>query len=160
MRRIVEFRAASHRRRDDRGVAVVIALSVMAVLLVGAVVLLRVVSIDRDVAANTVAAEGTFFAADAAVNVALDTIAPDVDNCASPRTPIGAGYTYEVLHTPPNASCFAGTQRLAGYSAGSGTGYNPSGYVFYTFAFTGVGTGPRSTQRTIEARAVYGPVAQ
>ena len=132
----------------------------MAVLLVGAVVLLRVVSIERDVAASTVAAEGTFFAADAAVNVALDTIAPYIESCATSRTPLGGGYAYQVLHTAPNASCFAGTQRLAGYSIGQGTGYNATGYVFHTFAFTGVGTGPRSTQRTIEARALYGPVAQ
>jgi Tfp pilus assembly protein PilX len=146
--------------RDECGLVLVIALSAMAVLLVGAVVLLRVVSIDRDVAASTVAAEGSFFAADAAINVALDTIAPDVESCASGRTPIGGGYAYQVLNTPPNTSCFAGTQRVAGYSVGSGTGYNPSGYVFYTYAFTGLGTGPRSAQRTIEARAVYGPIAQ
>jgi Tfp pilus assembly protein PilX len=148
------------RRADQRGLALVIALSAMAVLLVGAVVLLRVVSIERDVAVSSVAAEGSFFAADAAINVALDTIAPDVEICASARTPIGGGYAYQVLNTPPNASCFTGTQRIAGYSVGSGTGYNPSGYVFYSFAFTGLGTGPRSTQRTIDARAVYGPIAQ
>jgi hypothetical protein len=132
----------------------------MAVLLVGAVVLLRVASIDRDVASNAVAAEGSFFAADAAINVALDTIAPDVHNCASPRTALDGGYAYQVLNTPPHASCFAGTQREAGYSVGNGTGYNPAGYVFYTFAFTGLGTGPRSAHRTIEARATYGPIAQ
>lgn len=159
MTRRVENGAASD-QRDERGLALVIALSVMAILLVGAVVLLRVVSIERDVAAHTVAAEGTFFAADAAVNVALDMIGPDVESCASARTPIGGGYAYQILHTPPHGRCFAGTQRVAGYSAGAGTGYNPSGYVFYTFAFTGVGTGPGSIQRTIEARAVYGPIAQ
>jgi len=153
-------RVGRPRLRDERGFALVIALSVMAVLLVGAVVLLRVVSIERDVAVSTVAAEGSFFAADAAINVALDTIAPDVGSCASARTPIGGGYAYQILHTPPNTTCFAGTQRAAGYSIGSGTGYNPSGYVFYTFAFTGLGTGPRSAQRTIDARAAYGPIAQ
>jgi len=148
------------RRIDQRGLALVIALSAMAALLVGAVVLLRVVSIERDVAMSSVSAEGTFFAADAAINVALDTISPDVEVCASGRTPLGGGYAYQVLNTPPNASCFTGTQRSVGYSFGSGTGYNASGYVFYTYAFTGLGTGPRSTQRTIEARAVYGPIAQ
>lgn len=153
-------RAGWCRPPDERGLTVVIALSVMAMLLVGAVVLLRVVSIDRDVAANTVSAEGSFFAADAGINVALDTIAPDVERCVSARTPIGGGYAYQVLNTPPNTSCFAGTQRAPGYSVGSGTGYNPSGYVFYTFAFTGLGTGPRSAQRTIDARAIYGPIAQ
>jgi Tfp pilus assembly protein PilX len=148
------------RCRDQRGLALGIALSVMAVLLVGAVVLLRMVSLDRDVVLNAVSAEGSFFAADAAINVALDTIAPDVASCASARTTLGSGYAYQVLNTPPNTSCFAGTQREAGYSVGNGTGYNPSGYVFYTFAFTGLGTGPRSAPRTIDARAAYGPIAQ
>ena len=147
-------------RAHERGLALVITLSVMAALLVGAVILLRVVSIERDVAVSSVAAEATFFAADAGINVALDTIGPDVESCASVRTPLGGGYSYQVLNTPPNTSCFAGTQRVAGYSVGSGTGYNTSGYVFYTYAFTGLGTGPRSAQRTIDARAVYGPIAQ
>ena len=145
---------------EQRGLALVIALSVMAMLLVGAVVLLRTVSLDRDVVLNAVAAEGSFYAADAAINVALDTIAPDVASCAVARTTLGSGYAYQVLNTPPNSSCFAGTLREAGYSVGNGTGYNPSGYVFYTFAFTGLGTGPRSAPRTIDARAAYGPIAQ
>jgi hypothetical protein len=152
--------ALRRRWRDERGLAVVIALCVMAVLLVGAVVLLRMVSLDRDVVLNAVSAEGSFFAADAAINVALDTIGPDVESCATPRTTLGGGYAYQVVHTPPNTSCFAGIRREAGYSLGNGTGYNPSGYVFYTFAFTGLGTGPRSAPRTIDARAAYGPIAQ
>jgi hypothetical protein len=147
-------------RGHERGLALVITLSVMAALLVGAVILLRVVSIERDVAVSSISAEGAFFAADAGINVALDTIGPDADTCATVRTPLGGGYAYQVLNTPPHTSCFAGTQRVAGYSVGSGTGYNTSGYVFYTYAFTGLGTGPRSAQRTIDARAVYGPIAQ
>jgi Tfp pilus assembly protein PilX len=157
---MTRLRQTPWRGRDQRGLVLVIALSVMAMLLVGAVVLLRMASIDRDVPSNAVWTEGSFFAADAAINVALDTIAPEVQSCASARTALGGGYTYQVLNTPPNTSCFTGTQREAGYSVGSGTGYNPGGYVFYTFAFTGLGTGPRSAQRTIDARAAYGPVAQ
>ena len=156
---IARSRMTQH-RAHERGFALVIALSVMAALLVGAVILRRVVSIERDVAVSSVSAEASFFAADAAINVALDTIGPDVHSCATSRTPIGGGYTYQVVNTPPNTSCFAGTERVAGYSVASGTGYNTSGYVFYTYAFTGVGTGPRSAQRTIDARAVYGPIAQ
>lgn len=146
--------------RDERGIALVIALSIMALLLVSGVFLLRMSSIEGDIAYNTVSAEGSFFAADAAINVAVDTIAPNVQSCAGTQTAIGNGYTYQVQNTPPNTTCFAGTQQEAGYSLGSGTGYNPSGYVFYTFAFTGSGTGPRSAQRTIDAQAAYGPVAQ
>ena len=153
-------RALWRRARGERGLALLVALSAMAVLLVGAVIMLRMASDDRDVGENTVAAEGSFFAADAAVNVALDTIAPDAQICATGRTPLGGGYAYQVVNTPPNRSCFAGTQHEAGYSIGNGTGYNSAGYVFYTFTFTGVGTGPRSAQRTIDVRAAYGPIAQ
>jgi len=156
----IVHRGRTQPRAHERGLVLVIALSAMAALLVGAVILLRVVSIERDVAVSSVSAEASFFAADAAINVALDTIDPDVHSCATSRTPIGGGYTYQVVNTPPNTSCFAGTERVAGYSVASGTGYNTSGYVFYTYAFTGVGTGPRSAQRTIDARAVYGPIAQ
>ena len=146
--------------RDERGIALVIALSIMALLLVGGVFLLRMSSIEGDIAYNTVWAEGSFFAADAAINVAVDTIAPTVQNCAGAQTAIGGGFAYQVQNTPPNVGCFSGTQQEAGYSLGSGTGYNPSGYVFYTFSFTGSGTGPRSAQRTIDAQATYGPIAQ
>ncbi len=145
---------------DERGIALVIALSIMALLLVGGVFLLRMSSIEGDIAYNTVWAEGSFFAADAAINVAVDTIAPNVSNCAGASTPIGNGYSYQVLNTPPNPGCFAGAQQEAGYSLGRGTGYNPAGFVFYTFSFTGSGTGPRSAQRTIDAQATYGPIAQ
>jgi hypothetical protein len=146
--------------RDERGIALVIALSIMILLLVGGVFLLRMSATEGDIAYNTVSAEGSFFAADAAINVAVDMIAPNVQSCIVGSTALGGGYAYQVQHTPPNTTCFAGTQQEAGYSLGSGTGYNPSGYVFYTFAFTGSGTGPRSAQRTIDAQAAYGPIAQ
>lgn len=147
---------------DERGIALVIALSIMTLLLVGGVFLLRMSSIEGDIAYNTVSAEGSFFAADAAINIALDTMAPAVQDCTVARTPLGSGFEYQVQNfTPPlNNGCFAGTQQEAGYSLGSGTGYNPSGFVFYTFGFAGSGFGPRSAQRTIEAQATYGPIAQ
>ena len=154
------WRALWRRARGERGLALFVALSSMALVLVGAVIMLRMASDDRDVGGNAVVAEGTFFAADAAVNVALDAIGPDARSCATARTSLGGGYAYQVLNTPPNRSCFAGTQREAGYSIANGTGYNAAGYVFYTFTFTGVGTGPRRAQRTIDARAAYGPIAQ
>lgn len=160
MKRGVRMLGIWRRCTDERGIALVIALSIMALLLVGGVFLLRMSSIEGDIAYNTVWAEGSFFAADAAINVALDMIAPNVQSCAGTPVAMGSGYSYQILHTAPNTTCFAGTQQEAGYSLGSGTGYNPSGYVFYTFAFTGSGTGPRSAQRTIDAQAAYGPIAQ
>jgi Tfp pilus assembly protein PilX len=154
------MRRTWRRCRDQRGIALIIALSIMALLLVGGVFLLRMSSIEGDIAYNTIWAEGSFFAADAAINVAVDTIGPTVTTCAGAPTSIGNGYSYQVANTPPLVGCFSGTQQEAGYSLGSGTGYNPSGFVFYTFSFTGSGTGPRSAQRTIDAQATYGPVAQ
>ena len=52
--RRLDARSVWRKCRDESGLVLVIALSAMAVLLVGAVVLLRVVSIERDVAASTV----------------------------------------------------------------------------------------------------------
>jgi len=59
-----------------------------------------------------------------------------------------------------DANCFLSTMQKAGYSIGSGTGYNPGGFVFYNYALTGTGTGPRSAQRAIDAQVSFGPVAQ
>src|SRR5215470_16864693 len=59
-----------------------------------------------------------------------------------------------------DANCFLNTTQRAGYSIGSGTGYNPGGFVFYNYAITGTGTGPRSAQRIIDAQISYGPIAQ
>ena len=156
------MRRVWHQCCDERGIALVIALSIMALLLVSGVFLLRMSSMEGDIAYNTVWAEGSFFAADAAINVAVDTIAPNVQDCTAARTAIGNGFEYQVQNnTPPgNTSCLAGTQQEAGYSLGTGTGYNPSGFVFYTFGFSGSGFGPRSAQRTIDAQATYGPIAQ
>jgi len=61
-------------------------------------------------------------------------------------------------HGQTNAS--RGNLQRAGYSIGTGTGYNPGGFVFYNYGITGSGTGPRSAQRTIDAQVSYGPIAQ
>ena len=156
------MRRAWQQCTDERGIALVVALFIMAILLVTGVFLVRMSSTEGDIAYNAMWAEGTFFAADAAINVALDTLAPATISCAKPQTPIGGSFTYQVQDAVPPAktTCLSGTSQQPGYSLGAGTGYNPGGFVFYTFAFTGSGTGPRSAQRTIDVQATYGPVAQ
>src|SRR5919201_6019904 len=142
---------------DERGIAIVVALFVMAILLVSGVFLARMSSTENDIAYGTLWAEGTFFAADAAVNVNLDRMTPTTTTPAALTGTFGTGYlTYNYTG---NIS-FSGTQQLPGYSLGTGTGYNPGGYVFYNFTVTGSGTGPRSASRTINVQASYGPVAQ
>jgi hypothetical protein len=139
---------------NERGIALVIAISIMALLLAGGVFLLRMSSIEGDIAYNTVWAEGSFFAADAAINVGIDQMGPTVSTWNPGATTIGGSFTYT-----PSLS-FSGTQSQPGFSLGVGTGYNPAGFAFYSFAVTGSGTGPRSAQRTIDVTATYGPIAQ
>lgn len=154
MKRGVRMLGIWRRCTDERGIALVIALSIMALLLVGGVFLLRMSSIEGDIAYNTVWAEGSFFAADAAINVGVDQMGPTLSTWNPGTTTIGGNFSY----TP--SVTFSGTQTQQGFSLGVGTGYNPAGYVFYSFGLTGSGTGPRSAQRTIDATATYGPIAQ
>ncbi len=92
--------------------------------------------------------------------VGIDTIVPGGPTCATASTSLGT-FSYSVAAGPgADANCFLNTTQRAGYSIGSGTGYNPGGFVFYDYAITGSGTGPRSAQRTIDAQVAYGPVAQ
>lgn len=138
---------------NERGMALVVALFIMAILLVTGVFLVRMSSIEGDIAYNAMWSEGSFFAADAAINVGLDLVTPTL-----PATTISAqtlgNFTYQ------GSVQFSGTTQQPGYSLGSGTGYNPAGFVFYTFSVTGSGNGPRNAQRQIDAQAAYGPVAQ
>ena len=139
---------------DERGIVLVIALFIMAILLVAGVFLVRMSATEGDIAYNTIWAEGSFFAADAAINVALDQLAPVLTPVTIAQTTIGGSFTYSGNIT------FSSTQQQAGYSLGAGTGYNPGGFVFYQFALTGSGTGPRSASRTINVQATYGPISQ
>jgi hypothetical protein len=150
------MRRAWQQCSDERGMALVMALFIMAILLAAGSVLVRMSAIEGDIAYSTMWSEGSFFAADAAVNVGLDQgVAPtNLTTFAPGATTIGGSFTY----TP--SVTFSGTQPGAGYALGSGTGYNPGGFVFYNYAVTGSGTGPRSAQRTIDVVAAYGPVAQ
>jgi hypothetical protein len=138
---------------DERGIALVIALSLMALLLVGGVFMLRMSSIEGDIAYNAVWAEGSFYAADAAINVGLDQMGPTVSSWNPGSTTIGGSFTYT-----PTVEFFS-EQAAPGSSTCSSIGYNQRGcFKNIIFTLTGSGTGPRSAQRTIDAQASYGPI--
>jgi hypothetical protein len=137
---------------NERGIALVIALSIMALLLVSGVFLLRMSSIEGDSAYNTVWAEGSFYAADAAINVGLDQMNPTVSTWNPGRATIGGSLSYT-----PSVE-FLSEQAAPGSSMCSGITYNPGCFKNYIFTLTGTGTGPRSAQRTIDAQASYGPI--
>src|SRR3989441_7947187 len=65
---------------DERGMVLVIALFMMAILLMTGVFLVRMSSTEGDIAYNAMWSEGSFYAADAAINVGLDQITPTNTN--------------------------------------------------------------------------------
>ena len=145
---------------DERGIASVMAIFIMVLMLVSGIFLVRMSSTEGDIAYGTMWAEGSFFAADAAINVGVDTVVPGGPSCTTASTPIGA-FSYSIAAgAGADANCFLSTSQRAGYSIGSGTGYNPGGFVFYNYGITGTGTGPRSASRIIDAQVSYGPIAQ
>lgn len=149
------MRTIWHRCTDERGSVLILALYIMALLMATGAVMLRTSASETDIAYNTVWSEGSFYAAEAAVSVGVDLLGPTlVDSVALANTPLGTQYTRQ------GNIQFLGTSAQAGYSLGSGTGYNPVGYVFYTYTVTGTGTGPRAATRGVEVRASFGPVAQ
>jgi hypothetical protein len=145
---------------DERGIASIMAIFIMVLMLVSGIFLVRMSSTEGDIAYGTMWAEGSFFAADAAINVGVDTVVPGGPSCTTGATAIGA-FSYSIAAgAGADANCFLSTSQRAGYSIGSGTGYNPGGFVFYNYAITGTGTGPRSASRIIDAQVSYGPIAQ
>ena len=152
------MRALWYPFRDERGMVSVVAIFVMIMMLVAGVFLVRMSATEGDIAYSGMFAEGSFHAADAAINVGLDQMSPANANptatALSPAPPTLGTFT------PAGTIQFSGTTRQAGYSIGSGTGYNPGGFAFYTYALVGTGTGPRNAQRTLDVQVSYGPVAQ
>ena len=138
--------------------ALVVAIFTMALLLVAGVFLVRMSSTEGDIAYNAMWSEGSFFAAEAAINVGLDQVTP-TNTSPLPRALAPPPPSLDPF-TASGTVRFTGTSRLPGYSIGVGTGYNPGGFAFYTYSVTGSGTGPRSTRRQIDVQAAYGPVAE
>jgi hypothetical protein len=155
-----EMRGLWRQCTEERGIASVMAIFIMVLLLVSGIFLVRMSSTEGDIAYGTMWAEGSFFAADAGINVGIDTIVPGGPTCVKATTSLGT-FSYSVAAGPgADSNCFLTTTRRAGYSIGSGTGYNTGGFVFYNYAITGSGTGPRSAQRVVDAQVAYGPVSE
>src|SRR5438874_12552800 len=141
------MRGAWRRCTDERGMALVMAICIMAILLVTGTFMMTMSATEGDIAYSSMWGEGSFFAADASINVGIDkgvtpTNLTTCDTATCTSTALGA-FTAQA----PTVQ-FSGTNQLPGYALGLGTGYNPAGFVFYNYALTGVGNGPRSAQRT------------
>ena len=149
------MRALWRRCTDERGIASVMAIFIMVLLLVSGIFLVRMSATEGDIAYGTMWAEGSFFAADAGVNVGINTIGPGQPTCVQSATPIGA-FSYSVgAGAGADTMCFLSATRRQGDLINQG-----QGFFDYNYAITGSGTGPRSAQRTIDAQVAYGPVQE
>src|SRR3989442_15841069 len=59
---------------DERGIASVMAIFIMVMMLVAGIFLVRMSSTEGDIAYGGLSAEGSFFAADAGINVGIDRV--------------------------------------------------------------------------------------
>jgi Tfp pilus assembly protein PilX len=153
--------------QDNRGITLVVVLVVMVILLsvIGAGLLFS--GINSKITANYQTGTKAFYAADTGINAALNqlTLDPTTATAALSKN-MGGGLAYRSGHrsdSTPQPLQFLRTQSQSGYSLGSGTGYNASGYTFYEYQMNVTGTyttayGTELAGREIEAVATYGPV--
>jgi Tfp pilus assembly protein PilX len=162
--------------RQDRGITLVIVLVVMAILLsvIGAGLLFS--GVNTKITVNYQQGTRAFYAADAGLGEAVsllsaDQAAVEAITMNPPRDLSGDGrlrYRGGLRTSPPTTPVaqYVGTRSGTGDSLGSGlSGYNESnGYSYYQYQLNITGTyevsGTELAGRTVEAQALFGPVAQ
>jgi len=154
--------------KNQKGITLVVVLMVMALLLsiIGGSLLFS--GINTKITGNYQNATRAFYAADTGVSAAISQLNSNpVVATAAFSLNMGNGLTYRSGHrtdTSAQPLQFNGTTTQPGYSLGSGTGYNTTGYTFYQYQINVTGTfNPGGTElagREVEARATYGPVGQ
>lgn len=153
------------RGEGEEGAVLIIALMVMILLLTLGATLLTVSDDEAVIAANDQWSEGVFYAAEAAVQKAIDSFPEGLatDPPAVPVSSITSGYTYRTGHrtdSSPQAPQLVGTVRRSGYAVGQTSGYQSGGYVFYIYRINGTGLGPKNSVREVEVEIEYGPVTR
>lgn len=157
-------KASSPARSEAGSIFMVVLLAVVVLSALGAT-LLTISVTESTYAYRDLWSEGSFWAAEAGIQTGIDQLSINTATStqAIPVTTIPAGGDYNYRSgrrsdAGPQPLQFVKTRTEAGYSIGSGTGYNPSGYIFYAYMITATGTGPRNGQRELEAQAEFGPV--
>jgi len=156
---------------NDRGISLIVVLMVMAILLsvIGAGLMFS--GINTKVAMNYRTGSKAFNAADTGILAIAMTITPGT---IPSSTPVLLGnslcYRFGPRLGPAPTTLTPILKSGTGYSLGSGTGYNTSGYAFYQYTVNVTGTystgstcpsvGNEMAAREVEALALYGPVAQ
>jgi Tfp pilus assembly protein PilX len=152
---------------DERGVALASALMAMMVLLVLGAAAITTTTLELQMSGSHRSSLQAFYAAEAGIHAGMSQLSADRETStqAIPVTGIGGDNTYQYRSggqhdAEPQPLEFIGTRAMAGYSVANGTGYNPAGYVLYTYQITTTGMGPSNAQRELTALGGYGPVAQ
>ncbi len=159
------------RLQDDRGITLIVVLMVMAILLsvVGAGLLFS--GINTKVAMNYRTGTKAFNAADIGITAIASTVTVGGITPVGP-TSLGSNLCYRSGYRDPSVvvSTAPVIKSSAGYSLGTGTGYNASGYAFYQYPIAVTGSyvtgatcptaGSETAARVVEAQAMYGPVSQ
>jgi hypothetical protein len=161
---------------DNAGITLVVVLMIMAILLsvIGAGLLFS--GINTKITVNYQQGTSAFYAADAGLGEAVsllsaDQAAVEAITINPPRDLNGDGrlrYRGGLRTSPPTTPVaqYVGTRAGTGDSLGSGLpGYNESnGYSYYQYQLNVTGTyqvsGTELAGRTVEAQALFGPVAQ
>ena len=155
---------------NDRGISLVVVLMVMAILLtvIGAGLLFS--GINTKVAMNYRTGNKAFNAADTGILAIASVITPGTTPSSTPAL-LGNSLCYRFGKRDGTIPSLTPVLKPGtGYSLGSGTGYNTSGYSFYQYTVNVTGTystgstcpsvGNEMAAREVEALALYGPVAQ
>ena len=153
---------------DERGVALASSLMAMVVLLVLGAAAITTTTLELQMSGSHRSNVQAFYAAEAGIHTGVSQLSADRETStqAIPITGIGGDDTYQYRSgrqhdAGPQPLEFVGTRAIAGYSVANGTGYNPAGYVLYTYQITTTGMGSsNNAQRELTALGGYGPVAQ
>ena len=152
--------------KNERGIALAVLTMLIAILasMTGAALLFS--RIDLMISGNYRKGTGALYAADAGVSVAISRLSGNIaqsEAAFGPTAIDASGNTYRSGPRFPDVNgqklVHTGFKTAPGYSMGTGTGYNPSGFIFHTYEIHITGKGPgNSSAREIEAMGQYGPV--
>ena len=155
---------------DNRGITLIVVLMVMAILLsvIGAGLLFS--GINTKITGNYQTGTRAFYAADIGINAVASTLTPGSSPSSTPVT-LGNSVCYRFGKRDGTVPSFQPSIKSGtGFSLGSGTGYNASGYSFYQYQINVTGTfnpgtncpsvGSETAAREVEAQTTYGPVAK
>jgi Tfp pilus assembly protein PilX len=168
--RFLENKNMKSKLRENQGITLVVVLMVMAILLsvVGAGLLFS--GINTKISGNYQTGARAFYAADIGINAIASALTPG-SSPSSTSVSLGNNICYRFGKRDGTVpSLQPAIKSGVGFSLGSGTGYNASGYSFYQYQINVTGTfssgtscpsvGTETAAREVEAQATFGPVAK